>query len=790
VKQSEPELQEAQPCEGMATHMSDGSSSEKAPAAGSVRPEPEVCHPEPLHHDEGSCSSGPPPMVGDDSSSSEAAPRVPWAPRKPNEDDSSSSTSTSSSWETLKDRAFLASWQQHSAAHADHMHDRASFATMIRMTQDVEAAWTAHKNTRDAEIASNRRRRRTSKQDAEKNMKRQAAKGESSSSSTHVPATTGLESSLLGLNLMADNMSSGSAASTAERPVSTPATFKSPPPGSQYNRPGQKPGRVQGEMRQRVTVETLKDAFNWPMHFFDTLTAHFGEGVLEELAEEMSSLTMSTAFSGIDTPGIGLHMIQECLNNVLQKRPGYSEHGPFTNMWACESFGPSQRELKTAPNGPKCVFTDVEDFWQDDFKGALKRARTTGADVSYEIFKRAVLTGRSVQPKATCIVHKGKKCTAQRAKLHVAGTICIDFSKFGTRKKLTGKSLGPFMAWIAMRRLLQEDTIWHENVPDFDPEILEELLGDIYRVESTIQNSVDYGWPAQRERRWTFLSHRGCVGNPAMPVIAWGPLFHRHVTATWQVFFCAPQHEIDAELEWARSRAASGTEPEEKLDDPRAAYRGAHFNALTGTEKWRAITYGIKWPKCCYSLGQNPGEGGLPVRSWEDVLQTLIMHCGLQYSWFHERWMVPNELLLTQGVPAYMELSPLPGVPMCSFNIYMPGRQRRDISGQAGNAMNTNVAGVLAAYSLLCVKKVIITEDELMAKMAKMTTAEAAEAASSSSQVGPSALVYQEHSVDKLKPVNRSSMNSSTGHVCWHHIKAMLFGYARDTFSSDNAAFI
>lgn len=82
-------------------------------------------------------------------------------------------------------------------------------------------------------------------------------------------------------------------------------------------------------------------------------------------------------------------------------------------------------------------------------------------------------------------------------------------------------------------------------------------------------------------------------------------------------------------------------------------------------EAYRAMT-----PGQVYQLNQNPSSGfGSTSTPW--ALATLIRNCGLLYCDEVSRWMLPTEILATQGfpvVPGVFNLAASSGPKLCSFN--------------------------------------------------------------------------------------------------------------------------
>ena len=96
--------------------------------------------------------------------------------------------------------------------------------------------------------------------------------------------------------------------------------------------------------------------------------------------------------------------------------------------------------------------------------------------------KTLIETAGTMTHRATCTLCKASRCSMPTACLHVAGTPCVDWSSMpgSSHSKECGNSALPFYAWAALRYLVQYLVIVHENVPSFDPSLLEYLLGSVY----------------------------------------------------------------------------------------------------------------------------------------------------------------------------------------------------------------------------------------------------------------------------------------------------------------------
>ena len=64
-----------------------------------------------------------------------------------------------------------------------------------------------------------------------------------------------------------------------------------------------------------------------------------------------------------------------------------------------------------------------------------------------------------------------------------AGHPCVDWSSRGSGKGLDGESCAAFLAFVALRMLIQEQHVITENVAAFIIAIYKEFLGNIYHID-------------------------------------------------------------------------------------------------------------------------------------------------------------------------------------------------------------------------------------------------------------------------------------------------------------------
>ena len=74
--------------------------------------------------------------------------------------------------------------------------------------------------------------------------------------------------------------------------------------------------------------------------------------------------------------------------------------------------------------------------------------------------------------------------------------------EMGAQQQEDGSTAVFLICWIALRLLVQEPLIIHENVEQFKPELLQEHMGHVYAVQSVVVDAYDLGWPISRVRRY------------------------------------------------------------------------------------------------------------------------------------------------------------------------------------------------------------------------------------------------------------------------------------------------
>ena len=184
-----------------------------------------------------------------------------------------------------------------------------------------------------------------------------------------------------------------------------------------------------------------------------------------------STMTYSTAFSGVDTPTVSL--------NIIHHELDCDPHRPLDhprNLAAIEFNQHAADELILIPNPPECVFNDVSDFASDEIKQVVGKL-DDGAEyeISWSDLKAMIYQPGAVGLTAWCSRHR-RMCRYKRGSCHVAGTPCTDWSPQGKCRGLAGRTSGFFLIWCVMRLLLKELVLILENVSALPVAVYEECL--------------------------------------------------------------------------------------------------------------------------------------------------------------------------------------------------------------------------------------------------------------------------------------------------------------------------
>ena len=118
-----------------------------------------------------------------------------------------------------------------------------------------------------------------------------------------------------------------------------------------------------------------------------------GRMLLFDLRKRLRITTVSTAFSGIDSPGTSLEQLRVSLDMMLDGKVGEC---PSRHLHATEWFGPSQDELMNHPHRPGCLFGNIEDFLSPILKPQLP---TLVANDQLELLTQLLMeNNKAIQP--------------------------------------------------------------------------------------------------------------------------------------------------------------------------------------------------------------------------------------------------------------------------------------------------------------------------------------------------------------------------------------------------------
>ena len=127
---------------------------------------------------------------------------------------------------------------------------------------------------------------------------------------------------------------------------------------------------------------------------------------LQSLQKIMSSTSISTSFSGIDTPATALMMLSAGLFDELGVDSSELDtqlvlkHTP-RNLWACEWFSRSQSELLRHPHQPDHIFSDINTFWLKSIGNRIKAL--VDHQLIDTVLKKLILTTSTVKTTGYCI---------------------------------------------------------------------------------------------------------------------------------------------------------------------------------------------------------------------------------------------------------------------------------------------------------------------------------------------------------------------------------------------------
>ena len=465
--------------------------------------------------------------------------------------------------------------------------------------------------------------------------------------------------------------------------------------------------RLFGEMLtgEATDVYSNEDMMRWPGAYFENLKTHTQTDPVDLFANFIRRTpSISTAFSGIDAPGVALNMAISSANSRL---PGL-EVGHPTHTFSVEMLDESNRELALQKNGPSCRFGNILSFCT---KTLTEQLQLEIEPFDVDRLMGVILKEGAVTLNAHCLAHSCT-CRAVRSVGHVAGPPCTDFTSWGRCRRLKGPTVKSLLVWICLVRLLCFAWVVVENVPSWPEDILVRYLGDMYDFSVSLLCGTSFGSTTVRLRKYIVMTLKTQC-SLLRPLTDMTEVLRRRRddSYTWRSLFVAEKDELVAELRWGRARSgcvepcASGSKKKHVAEDAQhGLHQDAFYNALLEIERTRLKQFEALHDvtNCVCNLTQDPTY--CRAASREILLHTLVKNSLLLWSNEHRRWMTGREMLLSQYFPVTTATlaaceRPSDGIAfMTSFNFSrvqagLPARDRAFMAGQAGNSMTIPVIG-------------------------------------------------------------------------------------------------
>ena len=129
--------------------------------------------------------------------------------------------------------------------------------------------------------------------------------------------------------------------------------------------------------------------------------------ILRDTLSAMREVSMSTSFSGVDTPATAWLMIGSALCDELQLNQ--TELPLPCNAFAIEKHSGCQQELLRHPHAADHVFCGLQDFWAPTLQAKLDDIDKKGMEEA--LLLPLLKSGKAVQRVAWCVRHQ-KLCEA------------------------------------------------------------------------------------------------------------------------------------------------------------------------------------------------------------------------------------------------------------------------------------------------------------------------------------------------------------------------------------------
>lgn len=472
-----------------------------------------------------------------------------------------------------------------------------------------------------------------------------------------------------------------------------------------------------------ATAKNINDSFAWVSHVLRQSAALLGKSQelnsnnhwFADLSAAWFGISISTCFSGIGSP----EFASECISHFFCAMMCIPQ-SHVRCIAAVEKDHLARAELQASTHPPEHIFETMESFL-NPFAGTRKCVNRI-SEMTWPECVKWVHQASAITACAPCLVC-GDDCVYGTADMNVSGPPCTDWSTQGLRDGAWGATWLATCVYFMQRRQCREKALVHENVPPFMVSILQDMLGDLYIVQTLILCPSVYGWPIARRRRITILLLRSELEACICPYDQCTEALRRHCTYSWMEFLIASSKELMTELEWSENLPTSVKHPAEFKS------LGKDLRAIANESKWtRALSresleflhgyrmlFSDKRVMACM-LNQNPLEHAEHLVGFHTTMFTLISNNPCLWvdipkdctedlgrlKGFVSRWWTPTEQLLAHGYVVVAHLSQ--HGEKASFCFQNESRTRASAIRQNGNTMHVHIIGLAMLYVVICVK--------------------------------------------------------------------------------------
>ena len=254
----------------------------------------------------------------------------------------------------------------------------------------------------------------------------------------------------------------------------------------------------------------IQGCFLWPQKTVDFLLLEMGQEQLS-LSALCTMSSSSSFFSGIGTAELAWQVI----GNALRAR-GVPFH--MRNEFVCEKDGDCQSLLLKQP--VQHVFSDI--------CGAVPLLVDMDEGATFEHKLNAIMAS----PICTTVwcLRCSQYCFMGPSQVDTSGSPCQDFSRAGLQLGRNGGRIHLVLIWIRWHMVWETPVIIHENVPQFDLDIIMSMMSNTYHVFAVECSPEDVGFSiCRRTRMYVAMLHRNKLRVLFNPEI----MFRRLCAVLW-----------------------------------------------------------------------------------------------------------------------------------------------------------------------------------------------------------------------------------------------------------------